>query len=146
MSATQNHLSLILKNDPAEIAPLSRIVDAMGQKHGVPAEALYAVNLALDEILTNVISYGYSDQGEHEILVRLDLEAGEFTAEIEDDAQPFNPLAAAAPDVEAPLHEKPIGGLGIHLAKTMMDGIAYRREGEKNILTMTKKFVIDHKD
>jgi len=141
MIAAPNHLCLAIKNDLAEIARLSESVEAMGQKHGVPAEALYAVNLALDEILTNVISYGYDDQGEHQILVRLNFNAGELVAELEDDARPFNPLEAPAPDVEAPLQERPIGGLGIHLAKTMMDDMAYRREGEKNILILKKKII-----
>jgi len=146
MTSTPNQLTLVIKNDLAEIARLSEIVDGMGQQHGVSAEALYAVNLALDEVLTNVISYGYADRHEHQICIRLELQDGEFIAETEDDARPFNPLTAPAPEVGAPLHEKPLGGLGIHLAKTMMEGMAYRREREKNILTMRKKICIDQKD
>jgi len=145
MTATKKLVSLVIKNDLAELARVSELVEDIGQKHGVPAEALYAVNLALEEILANVISYGYADQGEHQIIVRFDVEAGDFVVEIEDDARPFNPLAAAAPKVEAPLAEKPLGGLGLHLTRTMMDGMAYRREREKNILTMRKKIAIDHK-
>jgi anti-sigma regulatory factor (Ser/Thr protein kinase) len=145
MTATNNLASLVIKNDLAEMARVSEVVEDLGQKHGVPAEALYAVNLALEEILVNVISYGYADDGEHQIVVRFDVDAGDFVIEIEDDARPFNPLEAAAPEVEAPLAEKPLGGLGIHLTRKMMDGMAYRREREKNILTMRKKIAIDHK-
>jgi anti-sigma regulatory factor (Ser/Thr protein kinase) len=145
MTATKNLASLVIKNDLAETARVSEIVEDLGQKHGVPAEALYAVNLALEEILVNVISYGYADDGEHQIIVRFHVEAGDFVVEIEDDARPFNPLEAAPPEVDAPLAEKPLGGLGIHLTRKMMDGMAYRREREKNILTMRKKIAIDHK-
>jgi anti-sigma regulatory factor (Ser/Thr protein kinase) len=66
-------------------------------------------------------------------------------AEIEDDAQPFNPLEAPPPDVNAPLRERPLGGLGIHLARTMMDAMAYRRENGKNILTIRKKIAIEQR-
>lgn len=145
MTAIPNCISVFIKNDLAKIARVSEIVEALGQKHGVSAEALYAVNLAIDEILTNVISYGYPDQDEHQILIRLELIDEELVAEIEDDARPFNPLEAPTPEVDAPLLEKPVGGLGIYFAKTMMDGMAYRREHEKNILTMRKKIIIDHK-
>ncbi|MDZ7364120.1 MAG: ATP-binding protein [candidate division KSB1 bacterium] len=144
MTATKNLAALVIKNDLAELARVSAIVEDLGQKHGVSPEALYAVNLALEEILVNVISYGYADQDEHQIIVRFHLEAGDFVVEIEDDARPFNPLEAPTPDVEAPLAEKPIGGLGIHLTRTMMDGMAYRRERGKNILAMRKKIAIAH--
>ncbi len=144
MTATKNLASLVIKNDLAEMARVSEIVEDLGQKHGVSAEALYAVNLALEEILVNVISYGYADDGEHQIIVRFDVDAGDFVTEIEDDAKPFNPLETPPPDVEAPLAEKPLGGLGIHLTRTMMDSVAYRRERGKNILAMRKKIASDH--
>jgi anti-sigma regulatory factor (Ser/Thr protein kinase) len=144
MTATKNLASLVIKNDLAEMARVSAIAEDLGQKHGVSAEALYAVNLALEEILANIISHGYADDGEHQIIIRFDVDAGDFVIEIEDDAKPFNPLEAPAPDVETPLAEKPIGGLGIHLARTMMGGMAYRRERGKNILTMRKKIASDH--
>jgi anti-sigma regulatory factor (Ser/Thr protein kinase) len=142
VAAFANPIAFVLKNDLAEIARLSESVDEIGRNHGIAAEVLYAVNLALDEILTNVISYGYAESGERVIQVRLTIAAGELVAEIEDDACPFNPLEAPAPEVNAPLQEKPLGGLGIHLARTMTDGMAYRRENGKNILTFRKKFAV----
>jgi anti-sigma regulatory factor (Ser/Thr protein kinase) len=140
MTPIPSSLSLTIKNDFAAIAPLSEAVDKLCRRHGVPPEMLYAVKLALDEMLTNVISYGYEDQSEHLIAVRCAIADGEIVAEIEDDARPFNPLEAPSPQVETPLEEKPIGGLGIHLAKTMMDRLDYRRENGKNILIMRKRF------
>lgn len=140
MAEFSNPISFDLKNDLAEIARLSETVDEIGRNYGIPAEILYAVNLALDEILTNVISYGYAEPGEQVIRVRLTIAANELVAEIEDEARPFNPLEAPAPEVNAPLQDKPLGGLGIHLARTMTDAMAYRRENGKNILTFRKKF------
>lgn len=140
MAAFSPQFSFVLKNDFAEIARLSESVEEIGRKHGIAAGALYAVNLALDEILTNIISYGYAEPGEQFIHVRLAIAADEVVAEIEDEARPFNPLEAPPPEVNAPLPEKPLGGLGIHLARTMTDAMAYRCENGKNILTFRKKF------
>ena len=62
--------------------------------------------------------------------------------EISDDGQPFNPLKdAPKPDLEAALEDRPIGGLGIHLVLTMMDEMHYRRENERNHLTLVKRRV-----
>ncbi len=137
--STSSHLTLSLKNDLAEITRASAAVEALGEQHNAAPDALYAVNLALEEILTNTISYGYDDDAAHEILVHFSLQEGELTLTITDEARPFDPLQAAAPDVNAALEDRPIGGLGIHLAKTMMDGMHYRREKGRNILTMKKK-------
>jgi anti-sigma regulatory factor (Ser/Thr protein kinase) len=132
------HLELSIK--AKGLLLMREAVDELGRRHGASAEVLYAVKLALDEMLTNVISYGYEDQGEHAIAVRLAIAGSEIVAEIEDDARTFNPLEAPAPKVETPLQEKPLGGLGIHLSRTMLDRLEYRRENGKNILTIRKKF------
>ncbi len=134
-----DQLSLTLKNDLVEIERLSQSLEAFGRSQQLPEELLYAVNLALDEILTNVISYGYADEAEHEITVGLGIQAGELIAEVADDALPFNPLAAPPADVNSPLEERAVGGLGIHLARTLMDTMEYRREGDKNILILKKR-------
>jgi len=138
MSQT-NHLTLHLKNDLAEIERVGEAVAALCEEHSVSAETVYAIELALDEVLTNIITYGYDDGEEHEIAVRLTLVDRELNLEIADDARPFNPLDAPTPDVAAPLQDKPLGGLGIHLVRTLMDHIEYKREHEQNVLIMTKK-------
>jgi len=134
-----NQEKVVLKNDLAEIERLSDVVTALGTRHGLVADFLYAINLALDEILTNVISYGYDDEREHEILVRLAVQAGEFQVEVTDDGRPFNPLTAQTADLDSPLAERQIGGLGIHLTRTLMDALQYRRDDNKNVLLMSKR-------
>jgi anti-sigma regulatory factor (Ser/Thr protein kinase) len=94
--------------------------------------------LALDELSTNIVSYGFKDQKEHTVIftISLDCEALEFR--IEDDGIPFNP--ASAPDLEQAcnLNDTKVGGLGIHLIKTLMDEIKYKRINGKNILELKK--------
>ena len=89
----------------------------------------------------NVISYGYRDTAEHEIVVRINLYDSMVRAEVEDDALPFNPLEAPEPDVTKPLEDRPVGGLGIHLTRKMMDNLEYRRMGLKNLFVMHKQIV-----
>src|SRR5262249_27689209 len=126
------------KNRLAELERLSRFVDQFGERNGVGAEDLFAIKLALDEVVTNVIRYGHEDAGEHEIVIRIAREGGDLAVEVDDDGRPFDPLGVAEPDVDKPLEERPLGGLGIHLARKMTDRLQYRREGNRNVLTMRR--------
>ena len=136
---TDEKISIKLVNQVSEIERLSEIVNEFGQTHQLAEEALFAMNLALEEILINVIKYGYKDTDEHEIAVRLWVHDSDLAAEVEDDGAQFNPLESPPPDITKPLEERPIGGLGIHLVRTMMDKTEYRRENERNVLSVAKK-------
>ena len=92
----------------------------------------------MGEILTNIISYGYTDSGEHEITVRLSIEPGEMRVDVEDDGKPFNPLEAPEVDTTKPLEERALGGLGVHLVRKLTDGLEYQRHEGKNLLIMKK--------
>jgi len=128
-----------LKNNLSEIERLSQIVTEFGGLNNLSPKVLFAVNLALEEILTNIISYGYEDNNEHVIVIRLSLKDEELVAEVEDDGRPFNPLEVPKPDISRPLEDRKIGGLGIHLVRNLMDGLEYRRYGGKNISVMKKR-------
>jgi anti-sigma regulatory factor (Ser/Thr protein kinase) len=132
----QTTASVRLRNDLAEVSRLSQIVTDFAAHHGLPAELLFRINLVLEEIITNVISYGYDDRSEHEISVRMSWQDPHVELEVEDDGRPFNPLEAPEPDVDGPLVERPVGGWGIHLVRKMMDHLDYRREGHKNHLVL----------
>jgi anti-sigma regulatory factor (Ser/Thr protein kinase) len=97
-----------------------------------------AINLVLDEVITNIIDYGYDDQAEHEIRVTMAVEGDRLTIEVEDDARPFDPLKAAPPDLDLPLEERPVGGLGIHIMRSLMDAVEHQRRNDRNVLTMQK--------
>jgi anti-sigma regulatory factor (Ser/Thr protein kinase) len=133
-------ISLTLANHLSEVAKLAGFVEAFGVAEGLEPEAVFNLNLALDEVVTNVIRYAHEDDGqEHPIVVRLALESGVVTAEVEDDGRAFNPLEAAAPNLDASIDERPIGGLGIHLVRSVMTSVEYRRQDGRNVLTMKKK-------
>lgn len=135
-------MELVIKNELREIQTLGRFVESFANQHGLPPQPSLQINLALEELVTNIISYGYSDHDEHEIHIKLELERDRLLAVIEDDARPFNPLEFAPPDLDVPLEQRPVGGLGIHLVKNMFDTLEYRREQDKNRLIMHKNNVM----
>jgi len=102
-----------------------------------------AIELSLDELLTNIISYGYNDNDSHLITVDLWLEGEDDSKfviiRLVDDGVKFNPLEKKEVDLDLPLEEKQIGGLGIHLVKKLMDELHYERREDKNVLTLKKK-------
>ena len=127
-------MSVTLVNDRSEVERLGRLVEAFGEKQGLRAEAIFSINLALDEVVTNIIRYAHDDDGrQHPILVRLALEQDVLTAEVEDDGRAFNPLDAPVPDIGAGIEDRSIGGLGIHLVRSVMScgGIPARGRTER---------------
>jgi serine/threonine-protein kinase RsbW len=135
----EGSITIRLPVDLKEIERLNRIVRQFGDLHEVPGRTLYAVNLALDEVVTNIVLHGFDDAAGQEVMARLTAREGVITAEVEDGGRAFNPLDAPPPNLAAPLDERALGGLGIHLVKSLMDKVEYRREGEKNVLTVRKR-------
>ena len=137
-----NHeISVQVKNQLAEIHRLSALVEEFGRAYQWPDDVIFQINLVLDELVTNVISYGYHDSAEHLIDLRLKLSGDELTLVMEDDGKAFNPLEKASPQFDVPLEERGIGGLGIFLVRKLMDRVDYRREAGKNILVMMKRII-----
>ena len=100
------------------------------------------LNMALDDLLNNVVQYAFpNDPTEHHIEVEGDVQDGYVILTIADDGIPFNPLSAAPPDLSLLLHEREIGGLGIHLVRSMFDEVTYHRNVGRNVLTVKKKLV-----
>ena len=125
-----------------QLSELDRLHQALADfcgRHGLSAKVARDLNLAVEEIVTNIITHGYSDDRDHRISVHLNLEPGELKVDVEDDGQPFNQLEAPAVDTTTPLADRPIGGLGIHLVRKVADGLEYKRLGGKNILTVKKQ-------
>ena len=136
-------LALRLANRLAAIAEAAEEISRFCEGHGVPVAAIGHLNLALDEAMTNTIAYGWPEGGEHELVVTISVSDGMMVAEIADDGIAFDPLKVPPPDLESDLASRPVGGLGVHFVKTLMDDVGYRRDGGRNVLTMKKRFVAD---
>jgi serine/threonine-protein kinase RsbW len=113
-------------------------VNELAAAHRLPADPVADMLVALDEVLTNIITHGYSDDAAHEIRIRLTVGADALEAEVEDDGRPFNPLTAAPPDLSGSLQERRVGGLGIHFARKLMSEVAYSLVDNKNRLVLKK--------
>ena len=133
-SASRDVLDLSLENRSGDLERILDEADGFMESRSLSAKKTYAVRLALEELLTNVVKYAYDEEGGHRIGVRIDLgEPGGVT--IDDDGRPFNPLEdAPAPVLDGPLENRPIGGLGLHMVRSMGMALSYRREGSRNVL------------
>jgi serine/threonine-protein kinase RsbW len=122
------------------------LVERFGLDHALPQAVLNDVNVALDEAVSNVVTYGYDAGASGEIIIRLNYVRDEVQVEVEDNGRAFDPLQVAPPELTAPLHRRQVGGLGVHLMRSLMDGLAYDRNDGKNRLRMIKKVRPDHAD
>ena len=133
----EKSFSLKIGNDLNELAGLCHEVHNFLQEKKAPASPIYKIDLALEEMLTNVIKYGYDDDSRHEISVSLQLDQNRILLEMRDDGHEFNPLEAPPSDLSGELEERRIGGMGILLTRSMVDAISYSRDGNLNAVTVS---------
>lgn len=102
------------------------------QSAGVSTEAIYAVETSVEEMLTNVVKYGYDDSAAHVIAVEIIVSRHDVKLILEDDGHPFDPTRQASPDMDRSIEDIPIGGLGIHLVRSLTESMEYNRENGRN--------------
>ena len=138
---TPGALTATVRNDMSEVRPLARAVNSYGLRNNIPAGVIYRINLALEELLANVIRFGYGESDDcRKINVGVVSTGAAIVVRVEDDAIAFDPLTAPQPDIGAAIEMHPRQGLGIHLVRSIMDSIVYRRRGDLNCLTFLKVF------
>jgi len=131
--------SIALRAHPIDLTRLGMLVDRFGAEHRLAADDVTKVNLVLDEIVSNAIKHGHPNEADGEIEVSLALDGHLMTILVSDDGIPFNPLDVPAPNLDLPIEERPVGGLGVHIVKAVSETIAYRRENGRNLLTLTMR-------
>jgi sigma-B regulation protein RsbU (phosphoserine phosphatase) len=127
---------ITLRNDISEIQSLKDTWFKFARENNLSDQIIYDVGLALEEMVSNIIYYGYEDKKEHQIAVRLNLKNEKLVLEISDDGKEFNPLQYPQPDIKKPTGDREVGGLGIYIVRKIMDELQYHREPGKNILVM----------
>ena len=127
-------LAISAANQLAELPRVAGEVDAWLVGAGLPHDTIDTVHLVLDELLSNVVRWAYDDGEVHTIEVGVALEPDGLLMTIEDDGRAFDPLAAPAPDLQAPPDRRPEGGLGIHFVRTLADRVDYRRVDGRNVV------------
>ena len=127
-----------LKNYLSELKALHQHLNNWGGDIGLPADSILRINICLDELFTNIVSYGFDDDLEHIIIFTLSGDNNLVVINIEDNGIPFNPLEKIDPDFPDNVESANIGGLGIHIIRKLMDNVSYERKQGKNKLTMRK--------
>jgi len=123
---------------PAEVESVRRaveLVSGFASTLALDAVRVGHLELAVEEAAANVCRYAYPAGGGH-LIVRSWCDAQRVVVEVEDEGLPFDPTAAPEPDLDSDLAARPIGGLGVHMIREVMDEVSYRRDGDRNILTM----------
>ena len=115
---------------------MERSIEEFGHQEQWPDDLIFKLHLILEELGLNAMTYG----GASSVRVIISEDAGRVTIEISDDGGAFDPLNdAPEPDVDAALEERRIGGLGVHLVRTLTNDLSYRREGGRNHLTLVTR-------
>lgn len=129
-----NILKLSIINEMSELERLYAAVNQFLAKHKTPYRSGYAVNLAIEELVVNVIRYAYVDDDQHTIEVGLGIINEQVILELRDSGRPFDPREAPRHDVD--VEDLEAGGLGLTLVLDIVDSLTYRREDDKNRVTV----------
>ena len=123
-----------------ELPGLDKAAEDYGHDNAWSEDMLFKVKLVLEELVINIMNYGYEDNENQEIEISMETLDNTFVMTIEDEARPFNPFKEAPePDLDASLQERRIGGLGVYLVETLMDEVEYKRKGNKNWVKIVKR-------
>lgn len=133
------HKHLTIDNRLDQLQRVASFVEEICEEVGLGADLVFNLNLVLEEAVTNVIMYAYTDESLHSIKITAIAGNGVLTLTVEDDGMAFDPTQVPDADVTLSAEERPIGGLGIFLIRKIMDEVAYERNGDCNTLTMRKK-------
>ena len=137
--------SITLCAEPAELTRLQAFAVEFAHQCGLPDDERSRLLIILDELFTNVVTHG---QGPHSaggiIAVALGWKRGRLRISFVDDGLPFDPLAFGGPDLEEEGEERGIGGLGIHIVRSLVHQARYRREGDRNHLHLVRRIGLPH--
>ncbi|EIC22682.1 ATP-binding protein [Thiorhodovibrio frisius] len=131
--------TLTLTNNLSELSRLAQWLETFGEEQGLDTKTILALNLALDELVTNIVNYSYPDGQAHSFKLTIQRLDDRIEAELIDDGIPFNPLKMPEPDTESELDARQIGGLGIYFVRQTMDEVEYRFEQGHNHLRLVKR-------
>ena len=129
---------ITIVNDVKQLEKLALELETISDEWNIPMAISLNLNLVIEELVTNIIFYGYDDKETHEINIQLSLTEQVIQLQIEDDGREFNPLLLPEPNIDESIEDRKIGGLGIFFVRKIMDHITYERTNNHNLLTLTK--------
>ena len=132
--------TLIVSSALDSLSEISDFVVSAARTAGLDDQAVWEVQLAVDEAATNVVLHAYGGQEEGPITVQVEVRNGEFVVCLHDRGKPFDPESVPLPDLESPIEERQTGGLGLYLMRKLMDRVEFHfDEDGHNLVTMSKR-------
>jgi len=131
---------ITIPNELAALQVAAETLKRFGTDNGVPHRALVQLQVAFDEIVSNIIKYAWPEGGSHRLSICLTTHGGVVEVEIVDDGQAFDPLSVPSPAPVPKGHRPRPGGVGIHMARNLIDAIEYARSNGQNRITLTKRY------
>ena len=124
-----------------ELSTITAAVEQFGDAERWPPDVIFQINLVIEELGLNIMTHGKNEELE-KIEITLTAEGESLTIDIVDNGRPFDPTSdAPAPDLDSELGERSIGGLGVHIVRSLVDHVLYRRQGASNHVTLVKEQV-----
>lgn len=135
-----DNMTVLLEHSlPSRINEIQKLAEMVESALADRPDLAMAANLCLEELIVNTVQHGLKGRADRLIHIRLSLSEEWLQILLKDDAPPFDPFAEApVPDLELGLDERPIGGLGVHLVKTMMDEARAYYDGSGNLIVLLK--------
>ena len=128
--------SIALRSEATELIRLEAFAEAFARDCGFADDERARLLVILEELFTNVVAHGY---GAVNVAVALGWRRGKLTIDFVDDGPPFDPLAHASPDLDAPAEQRAIGGLGIAIVRALVDRARYCRQDHRNHLYLVRR-------
>jgi len=128
----------VIENQIGELTALAEKIEKLAEQWVLTPALAMNINLVIEEALSNIIFYAFTDNDKHEIRISVSLTNNKLIIKITDNGIPFNPLVQQQPDISSPAEVRPVGGLGIFLISQIMDKMDYSRKNNQNILTLNK--------
>lgn len=134
-------LSMAITTTRDELERIAAAIEELGQQDDWPDDLVFRVNLVLEELILNIMDYG-AEGGDPDIALEIESESDSITIDLSDSGRPFDPLTEAPePDLTGAVEERRVGGLGVHLTKTLMDDVRYSHEDGRNRLNIVTRKV-----
>lgn len=139
----QSGLRMSIGAQPDEVAKVQAAVADFAASQGLPDAIRRSMQVVVDELFANIVSHGLAARDGGEATIEVTRSAAGLTLTVSDNGPPFDPFGHEAPDTTLPVEARPIGGLGLHLVRKMMDEVSYHRRDDRNVMVLTKRLPAD---
>lgn len=128
--------------NPDGVGKANAAFAGFAEAHALPAGVRRTVNVALDELLANELSHGMAGRDAGSVTIAIELDQERVTVTLTRDGPPFDPFRQTAPNTTLSAGERPIGGLGLHLVRELMDEVRYERRNGQNVVVLVKLLAV----